>query len=65
MKNVKGRKSTKVYEPPNPSRVPGWPRVAHLSKAQTRNGDIRWEMVYLGRTKSEEDFFPQRYEDLL
>ncbi|KAF6126041.1 nicotinamide riboside kinase 1 [Phyllostomus discolor] len=60
----KRRRSTRVYQPPDP---PGyfdghvWPM--YLKHRQEMEG-ITWEIVYLDGTKSEEDLFSQVYEDL-
>ncbi|XP_016078518.1 PREDICTED: nicotinamide riboside kinase 1 isoform X1 [Miniopterus natalensis] len=60
----KRRRSTRVYEPPDP---PGyfdghvWPMYL---KHRREIEDIMWEIVYLDGTKSEEDLFSQVYEDL-
>lgn len=60
----KRRRSTRVYEPPDP---PGyfdghvWPMYL---KHRREIEDITWEIVYLDGTKSEEDLFSQVYEDL-
>ncbi|XP_023608151.1 nicotinamide riboside kinase 1 isoform X9 [Myotis lucifugus] len=60
----KRRRSTRVYEPPDP---PGyfdghvWPMyLKHRQEIE----DIEWEIVYLDGTKSKEDLFSQVYEDL-
>ncbi|XP_023593511.1 nicotinamide riboside kinase 1 isoform X1 [Trichechus manatus latirostris] len=61
----KRRRSTRVYEPPDP---PGyfdghvWPMYL---KHKREIEDITWEIVYLDGTKSEEDLFSQVYEDLI
>nr|XP_051702563.1 nicotinamide riboside kinase 1 isoform X1 [Oryctolagus cuniculus] len=61
----KRRRSTRVYEPPDP---PGyfdghvWPMYL---KHRREMEDIAWEVVYLDGTKSEEDLFSQVYEDLI
>lgn len=61
----KRRRSTRVYEPPDP---PGyfdghvWPMyLKHRQEIQ----DITWQIVYLDGTKSEEDVFSQVYEDVI
>lgn len=60
----KRRRSTRVYEPPDP---PGyfdghvWPM--YLKHRQDMEY-IPWEIVYLDGMKSEEDLFAQVYEDL-
>ncbi|XP_006892066.1 PREDICTED: nicotinamide riboside kinase 1 [Elephantulus edwardii] len=61
----KRRRSTRVYEPPDP---PGyfdghvWPMyLRHRREVDT----ITWEIVYLDGTKSEEDLFSQVYEDIM
>lgn len=60
----KRRRSTRVYEPPDP---PGyfdghvWPMyLKHRQEMES----IPWEIVYLDGMKSEEDLFSQVYEDL-
>ncbi|KAL6052995.1 hypothetical protein STEG23_023166, partial [Scotinomys teguina] len=60
----KRRRSTRVYEPPDP---PGyfdghvWPMyLKHRQEMST----ITWEIVYLDGTRSEEDLFSQVYEDV-
>ncbi|XP_075416643.1 nicotinamide riboside kinase 1 isoform X1 [Tenrec ecaudatus] len=61
----KRRRSTRVYEPPDP---PGyfdghvWPMYL---KHRREMDDIPLEMVYLDGTKSEEELFSQVYEDLI
>ncbi|XP_044515481.1 nicotinamide riboside kinase 1 isoform X1 [Gracilinanus agilis] len=61
----KRRRSTRVYEPPDP---PGyfdsyvWPMyLKHKKEIE----DITWNIVYLDGTKSEEDLFSQVYNDLI
>uniref|UniRef100_A0A8C2UK66 Nicotinamide riboside kinase 1 n=1 Tax=Chinchilla lanigera TaxID=34839 RepID=A0A8C2UK66_CHILA len=60
----KRRRSTRVYEPPDP---PGyfdghvWPMYL---KHRREMDNITWEVVYLDGTKSEEDLFSEVYEDL-
>uniref|UniRef100_A0ABK0LGT3 Nicotinamide riboside kinase 1 n=1 Tax=Rattus norvegicus TaxID=10116 RepID=A0ABK0LGT3_RAT len=60
----KRRRSTRVYEPPDP---PGyfdghvWPM--YLKHRQEMNS-ITWDIVYLDGTRSEEDLFSQVYEDV-
>ncbi|XP_040844706.1 nicotinamide riboside kinase 1 isoform X2 [Ochotona curzoniae] len=61
----KRRRSTRVYEPPDP---PGyfdghvWPMyLKHRQELKT----IPWEVVYLDGMKSEEDLFAQVHEDLM
>ncbi|XP_045144500.1 nicotinamide riboside kinase 1 isoform X2 [Echinops telfairi] len=61
----KRRRSTRVYEPPDP---PGyfdghvWPMyLKHRREMEA----IPWELVYLDGTKSEEELFSQVYEDLI
>ncbi|KAM5329093.1 nicotinamide riboside kinase 1 [Glossophaga mutica] len=60
----KRRRSTRVYQPPDP---PGyfdghvWPMYL---KHRQEMEDITREIVYLDGTKSEEDLFSQVYEDL-
>ncbi|XP_045047428.1 nicotinamide riboside kinase 1 isoform X4 [Desmodus rotundus] len=60
----KRRRSTRVYQPPDP---PGyfdghvWPMYL---KHRQEMEDITWEIVYLDGTKSEEDLCSQVYEDL-
>lgn len=60
----KRRRSTRVYQPPDP---PGyfdghvWPMyLKHRQEIE----NTTWEIVYLDGTKSEEDIFSQVYEDL-
>ncbi|XP_051050024.1 nicotinamide riboside kinase 1 [Phodopus roborovskii] len=60
----KRRRSTRVYEPPDP---PGyfdghvWPMyLKHRQEMST----ITWEIVYLDGTRSEEDLLSQVYEDV-
>lgn len=61
----KRRRSTRVYEPPDP---PGyfdghvWPMYL---KHRREMEDITWELVYLDGTKPEEDLFSQVYEDII
>ncbi|XP_006834989.1 PREDICTED: nicotinamide riboside kinase 1 [Chrysochloris asiatica] len=61
----KRRRSTRVYEPPDP---PGyfdghvWPMYL---KHRREIEDITWGIVYLDGTKSEGDLFSQVYEDLI
>ncbi|XP_047380415.1 nicotinamide riboside kinase 1 isoform X4 [Sciurus carolinensis] len=60
----KRRRSTRVYEPPDP---PGyfdghvWPMYL---KHRREMENITWEVVYLDGTKPEEDLFSQVYEDI-
>ncbi|CAO2584941.1 Nicotinamide riboside kinase 1, partial [Lemmus lemmus] len=60
----KRRRSTRVYEPPDP---PGyfdghvWPMYL---KHRREMNSITWEIVYLDGTRSEEDLFSQVYEDV-
>ncbi|XP_013010511.1 nicotinamide riboside kinase 1 isoform X1 [Cavia porcellus] len=60
----KRRRSTRVYEPPDP---PGyfdghvWPMYL---KHRQEMDSVTWEVVYLDGTKSEEDLFSEVYEDL-
>lgn len=60
----KRRRSTRVYEPPDP---PGyfdghvWPMYL---KHRQEMSSITWDIVYLDGTRSEEDLFSQVYEDV-
>nr|XP_020041802.1 nicotinamide riboside kinase 1 isoform X2 [Castor canadensis] len=62
----KKRRSTRVYEPPDP---PGyfdshvWPM--YLKHRQEVEDDVTWEIVYLDGTKSEEALVSQVYEDVI
>lgn len=61
----KRRRSTRVYEPPDP---PGyfdghvWPM--YLKHRQEMNSSVTRNIVYLDGTRSEEDLFSQVYEDV-
>uniref|UniRef100_A0A2K6EN75 Nicotinamide riboside kinase 1 n=1 Tax=Propithecus coquereli TaxID=379532 RepID=A0A2K6EN75_PROCO len=62
----KRRRSTRVYNPPDP---PGyfdghvWPM--YLKHRREMEENVTWEIVYLDGTKSEEDLFSQVYEDII
>ncbi|XP_012615255.1 nicotinamide riboside kinase 1 isoform X4 [Microcebus murinus] len=62
----KRRRSTRVYNPPDP---PGyldghvWPMYLKHRKEMEEN--VTWEIVYLDGTKSEDDLFSQVYEDII
>uniref|UniRef100_A0A8C8ZER7 Nicotinamide riboside kinase 1 n=1 Tax=Prolemur simus TaxID=1328070 RepID=A0A8C8ZER7_PROSS len=62
----KRRRSTRVYNPPDP---PGyldghvWPM--YLKHRREMEENVTWEIVYLDGMKSEEDLFSQVYEDIM